>query len=161
MCHGFDEDGKDYNERGEKKRWWTRADNSAYKKKTQEIISLFNKELVHGKHIRGNNTLSENIADLGGVEISLEALKTSQKERGISGEEVLHEFSVFFIAYATSWRTKYRDEKLDNMLDIDRHAPAFLRVNLVVSQIDEWYEAFHVDKSSKMFIDPEKRIVIF
>lgn len=161
MCHGFDEDGKEYSETGEKKRWWTRADNFAYQKKSGGLISLYNKQTVHGKHVQGENTLSENIADLGGLAISLEALKTSQKTRGISDEAALHEFREFFIAFATSWRTKYRKEKLDNMIYTDRHAPAFLRVNLVVAQIQEWYDAFEIGKESPMYIPPEYRITIF
>ncbi len=161
MCHGFDEDGKEYSETGEKKRWWTRADNLAYQKKSGGLISLYNKQTVHGKHVHGENTLSENIADLGGLAISLEALKTSQTSRGISGEAVLHEFREFFIAFATSWRTKYRKEKLDNMIYTDRHAPAFLRVNLVVAQMPEWYEAFAIGDDSPMYIPPEYRITIF
>jgi putative endopeptidase len=161
MCHGFDEDGKEYSETGEKKRWWTRADNLAYQKKSGGLISLYNKQTVHGKHIQGENTLSENIADLGGLAISLEALKTSQAARGISGEAALHEFREFFIAFATSWRTKYRKEKLENMLYTDKHAPAFLRVNLVVAQMPEWYEAFAIGDDSPMYIPPEHRISIF
>lgn len=161
MCHGFDEDGKEYSETGEKKRWWTRADNLAYQRKSGALISLYNKQTVHGKHVQGDNTLSENIADLGGLAISLEALKISQKAREISGEAALHEFREFFIAYATSWRTKYRKEKLDNMIYTDTHAPAFLRVNLVVAQIQEWYDAFEIGKDSPMYIPPEHRITIF
>ena len=161
MCHGFDEDGKEFSETGEKRRWWTRADNMAYQKKSGALISLYNKQTVHGKHIHGENTLSENIADLGGVAISLEALKQSQKERGISGEKALQEFREFFVAYATSWRTKYRTEKLDNMLYTDTHAPAFLRVNLVIAQMQEWYEAFEIGEDSPMYISPEHRITIF
>jgi putative endopeptidase len=161
MCHGFDEDGKEFSETGEKKRWWTRADNLAYQRKSGALISLYNKQTVHGKHIQGENTLSENIADLGGLAISLEALKTSQTVRGVSKEAVLHEFREFFIAFATSWRTKYRKEKLDNMLYTDKHAPAFLRVNLVVAQMPEWYEAFDIDHTSPMYIPPEHRITIF
>jgi predicted metalloendopeptidase len=161
MCHGFDEEGKEYSETGEKKRWWTRADNAAYKKKSAELIYLFNKQTIYGKHIHGDSTLSENIADLGGLAISLEALKSSQTSRGVVGSEALAEFREFFIAFATSWRTKYRKEKLENMLNTDSHAPAFLRVNLTVTQMEEWYQAFGVDETSPMYIPPEKRITIF
>lgn len=161
MCHGFDEDGKEYSENGERKKWWTRADNSAYKRKSAELIYLFNKQTIYGKHIHGDSTLSENIADLGGLAISLEALKSSQARRGVVGSEVLAEFREFFIAFATSWRTKYRKEKLENMLSTDSHAPAFLRVNLTVTQMEEWYQAFGVDETSPMYIPPEKRISIF
>lgn len=161
MCHGFDEDGKEYNASGEKKNWWTRGDKFRYKQKSKALIELFHKQTVYHKHINGEKTLSENIADLGGVALSLEALKMDMEERGVRGEIQLQEYRDFFQAFAVSWRTLYRKEKLESSVDLDSHSPAFLRVNLVVSQFQEWYDAFGVDESSPMYIPPEKRIKIF
>ena len=161
MCHGFDEEGKDYDAYGERQNWWTRGDKFRYKKKSEALIDLFHKQTVYHKHINGNKTLSENIADLGGVALSLEALKMDMEERGITDERQLQEYRDFFQAFAVSWRTLYRKEKLESSVDLDSHAPAFLRVNLVVSQFQEWYDAFGIDESSAMYIPPEKRIKIF
>ena len=83
MCHGFDDDGKDYNARGEKKKWWTRSDTMMYKRKSAALIELFNRQEVYGKFINGEKTLSENIADLGGVAIALEALKVDMEQREV------------------------------------------------------------------------------
>jgi putative endopeptidase len=103
--------------------------------------------------------LSENLADLAGVAISLHALK---KELGdISEEEKKKAMQTFFISFATSWRTRYRKERLTRLLERDVHAPAELRVNLVVSQFQEWVDAFDIDERSKMFLEPKERIVIF
>jgi len=159
MCHGFDEEGKEFDERGEKRRWWTKSDNRAYGEKTKELIHLFGKQIVEGQHVDGKKTLSENIADLGGLAISLQALQDSMKRRGV--EDVKKEYRRFFISFATSWRTKYRPKKLKTSLGVDSHSPAFLRVNLIVSQFEEWYEAFGVKKGDKLYIVPEKRIRIF
>ena len=161
MCHGFDQDGKDFNASGEKKKWWSRGDMLRYNNKTKALISLFHKESVYGKHINGNKTLSENIADLGGVAIALEALKMDMETRGVQGEAMLAEFREFFQSFAVSWRTKYRPEKLKSSVDLDSHSPAFLRVNLVVSQIDEFYEAFGIGSDTAMYIPPSERISIF
>ena len=161
MCHGFDEDGKDYGPTGEKKKWWTRGDLMRYNQKAKDLINLFHRQTVYGKHINGEKTLSENIADLGGVAIALEALKADMEERGVKGEVALAEFREFFQSFAASWRTKYRPEKLKSSVDLDSHSPAFLRVNLVVSQINEFYDAFGIGPEDAMYIPPEQRISIF
>jgi putative endopeptidase len=159
MCHGFDEDGKDYDEYGQRKSWWTRRDNIQFNRKKKELIDLYSKQTVLGKKVNGKKTLSENIADLGGLGIALHALKEKIGDKPL--EEKLAAYREFFIAFATSWRTKYRDEKLQQSLETDRHSPAFLRVNLIVSQFDEWYEAFGIDKSAELYRSPEERIRIF
>jgi len=161
MCHAFDEEGKDYNEKGEKKRWWLRKDNRAYHHKTKELIALFNRQIVEHRHIHGKRTLSENIADLGGVGISLQALKDDILKRNLDPIQIKEEYRLFFISYAVSWRTKYRKEKLLRSINIDVHSPANLRVNLIVSQFDEWYAAFDITSNDRMFIHPEDRIRIF
>ena len=147
----------EYNEKGEKKRWWTRSDNIAYNKKIEELVHLYSKQIVVGHHIDCEQTLSENIADLAGVGIALQALKDALKGKS----EIKEEYKKFFISFAISWRTKYRNEKLKSLITVDSHSPAFLRVNLVVQQFDEWYEAFDIRSDSKLYIAPGHRIRIF
>jgi len=162
ICHGFDDYGKEFNECGERKRWWTRKDNLVYLHKSKDLITLFNKQKIGDKHVSGNKTLSENIADLGGLGIALQALKDALHKNGVIDPEAIKaEYKKFFVAYAVSWRTKYREEKLESAIDTDPHAPAYLRVNLIVSQFDEWYAAFDVPKEAAMFIEPAHRIRIF
>lgn len=162
MCHAFDEYGKEFGPDGVKKKWWSRRDNRHFQQKAQALVRLFESQEIFGKYVDGRRTLSENIADLGGVAIALEALKASQQARGIydsAGQK--KEFRDFFIAFAVSWRTKYREEKLKTSIYTDRHAPAHLRVNLVVSQFQEWYDAFDIDENDPVWMPPEKRIRIF
>jgi putative endopeptidase len=159
MCHGFDEDGKDFDENGHEKRWWTPTDNRHYKMKTRALIELFGSQKVLTKYVDGYKTLSENIADLGGISISINALKEFLNSNpSINKKEA---YRNFFIAFATSWRTKLNDRKLNSSITMNVHAPAYLRVNLIVSQIDEWYEAFDITPENSLYIAPENRITIF
>jgi putative endopeptidase len=159
MTHAFDSDGKDYDDWGEKKNWWTEKDNEAYTQKTAALVELFNKAKILGKPINGALTLNENIADLGGLAIALDALNETLK--GKTDTEKKEAYRNFFISYAVSWRTKDKPEKILQGLFMDRHAPAPLRVNLIVSQFDEWYFAFDIVVSDTLYIPPEERIRIF
>ncbi len=161
MCHGFDNDGKEYGINGKKQQWWTRKDNREYKKRAKLLDDLFSSQTVLGQPVNGKLTLDENIADLGGVGISLEALKRELTTNKASAEACLEAYRNFFVAYAVSWRTKYRKEKLLYGLQVDKHAPAFLRVNLVVNQFQEWYDAFGIQEDSKLYVKPQDRIRIF
>jgi len=167
LCHGFDEEGKEFNEKGERKRWWTRHDNIAYRRNTKALVALYQRQGVTNSahtmhHVDGESTLSENIADLGGIGIALQTLKDYLRTHYITDPtEIKKEYKTFFCAYATSWRTKIPQAKLVHSLGTDPHAPAFLRVNLVVSQFDEWYAAFDIDSTAPMFVKPEDRIRIF
>ena len=159
MTHAFDSDGKDYDDWGEKKKWWTEKDDEAYRQKTEALIQVYNKAKILGKPVNGSLTLNENIADLGGVAIALDALNAIlQGKADLQRKEA---YRNFFLSYAVSWRTKDKPEKILQGLFMDRHAPAPLRVNLIVSQFDEWYFAFDVLVSDALYIPPEERIRIF
>ena len=162
ICHGFDEDGKEYDQGGYKKRWWTRGDRQAYKNRIKDLVKLYSKQIIEHQHVNGEKTASENIADLGGLSISLQALKDSLQAAGIvDPEKVKEELKMFFISFATSWRTKIRNKRLKTALKTDVHAPANLRVNLIVAQFDEWYSCFDIQEDAKLYISPKDRIRIF
>jgi putative endopeptidase len=105
--------------------------------------------------------LSENIADLGGMGIALDALHSKLDSMKLTGDERKQMYRDFFTGYATSWRLKDKKKKRIQALIMDRHAPPSLRVNLIVSQFQEWYDAFDVQPDDEMYIEPEKRIRIF
>jgi predicted metalloendopeptidase len=162
LCHAFDDDGKEYDQYGMVRRWWTERDIRRFTKKAKALEKMYSSVKVLGKHLDGENTLSENIADIAGLSICLEALRANLCSRGITGrEEVAKEYRIFFISYATSWRTLYRNKKLKTSLVTDVHSPAYVRVNKVVSQMDEWYEAFDIDSDSPLYVKPEDRIRFF
>jgi predicted metalloendopeptidase len=162
LCHAFDDEGKEYDQYGMVRRWWTRKDIQRYHKRARDLETIYSSVEVLGKHLDGENTLSENIADVSGLSICLEALRANLRERGITcHEDICKEYRIFFISYATSWRTLYRTKKLRSSLATDVHSPPYVRVNKVVSQMDEWYEAFNITSESPLYIKPEDRIRFF
>ncbi len=161
ITHGFDKDGKEYDPDGFQKRWWTRTDKRNYNKQTKAIIELYSKQRVSGFPVSGKKTLSENIADIGGMGIALDALHHKLDGMKLTEEERKEAYRDFFTAFAVSWRYIDKPKKRIQALIMDKHSPPFLRVNLVVSQFQEWYDAFDVKPGDKLYLPPEKRIKIF
>ena len=107
----------------------------------------------------GNKTINENLADLGGVSIALEALKVELQDK--SEEEKKVELQHFFISYAISWRTKEEKKKVLQSLIIDSHSPPEFRVNNIIVHFQEWYDTFNITVSNDLYIAPEDRIKVF
>lgn len=112
ISHAFDNDGKDYDDHGNRNPWWSNQEAAAYQKKTKALIELYSKTKYFGHPLNGYLTLSENIADLGGVDIALTALKILLKQRNAGPEAVKKELRDFFMSYAVSWRTKEKKLRL-------------------------------------------------
>jgi len=160
MTHGFDEGGRMYDETGSWKNWWSSQDELHYHEQTKKLVKLFDKREYKGGHVNGTLTLDENLADLGGMAIALQALQEDITKRGDTSKRIPY-LRDFFKAYATSWRLKDRSKKAKQALEIDRHAPPEFRVNLIVSQFSEFYEAFEVPEGSPLFVAPEDRIKLW
>jgi putative endopeptidase len=161
ITHGFDADGKNFDLHGSFKDWWTAHDNEAYDTMTKDLIALYDGQEYAGGRVDGNLTLSENIADLGGVAIALDALHEYLREKKATASERKKAYKDFFLSYAVSWRNKDRPRKAKQSLYLDVHAPAPLRVNLVVRQFAEFYEAFDIGTDSPGWIAPEDRIQLW
>jgi predicted metalloendopeptidase len=159
IIHAFDIDGQTYDENGNNNEIWSTGDKRKYNAIIKRLTERFSKETVVGAHINGAKTVSENLADLGGIQVALNALSTRLK--GLSPEKRLHELREFFISYATSWRTLTRSREALLRVYIDPHAPAEQRVDVIVSQMDEWYEAFGCKVGDRLYVKPEDRIHIF
>jgi predicted metalloendopeptidase len=161
IIHAFDENGKGYDAHGNMRNWWTPADNRVYNKQTRALEKLYNKERLLGRHIDGSQTLSENIADLGGMAIALDALKYELNNKKVSETVRKRELREFFGAYATSWREKARREKQEVNLVVDVHSPAKYRVNNIVRHFQEWYDVFDIREGDDLYLEPVNRITIF
>lgn len=161
MLHGFDEDGKNYNQDGVYAPWWSSADVAAYTKRTKALIRLISGTKFMGRYLNGKATLSENIADLGGLAISLDALQQDMVKRRFSEEDKKKALREFFLSYAVSWRTKERRQQSLYRLFTDVHAPAEIRVNKIVANFQEWYDTFGVEPCDALWIDPKSRVAIF
>lgn len=159
IIHAFDEEGRLIDAKGGRKAMWSASDERQYTTRLEQLIRLFNQAKVGGTYVNGLLTASENLADLGGVAIALEALEG--RLRGVAAAKRVHELREFFWAYAVSWRTKVRPTKALQNISLDKHAPPTYRVNYVVSQFDQWYEVFGVKTGDDLYIPPEERIRIF
>lgn len=162
MTHGFDTEGKEYDLNGNLHKWWNKTDSAKYADRIMPLVQQYNKYLVVDSfYCNGAATLDENIADLGGLYIALKAFKkTQQYKEGkkIAGYTPLQRF---FMGYALSWMNTYTKESLIRRVMNDEHSPAKWRVNGVLPNVSEFYEAFGVKPHNKMWIPPNKRVKIW
>ncbi len=162
LTHGFDDEGRQFDEKGNLKNWWSEEDEKRFKKKAQMLVDQFNAYTVLGnKHPNGEATLGENIADLGGIVIALDAFKKTQQFKEGKSIAGLTPIQRYFLGYAYGWMQTRTDKMLATQLLTDVHAPIFLRVNGPMSNCDEWYTAFGVDRTRKMYRDSLSRVRIW
>jgi putative endopeptidase len=161
ITHGFDADGKNFDVRGNYKEWWSKADNEKYEDMTKDIVAMYDGAEYLGGKVDGQLTLSENIADLGGVSIALQALQQYLREHKVSAARILEAYRDFFESYAVSWRNKDRPKKARQSLFLDVHAPAPLRVNTIVRQFKEFYEAYGIQEGDEGWIPEKERVYLW
>jgi len=162
ITHGFDDQGRKFDAKGNLSKWWTDKDSIEFSKRAEGIIKQFNEfEPVKGFHINGNATQGENIADLGGIVLGLEAFKkTEQYKKGekISG---LTPVQRYFLGYALGWLGHEREEVLRNQVMTDVHSPARYRVNGPFADVEEFYTAFNIKQGDKMYRADSLRVKIW
>lgn len=161
MTHAFDLEGSMYSPRAQFKGWWTRKARTAFIKKTRKVAKFYTRFQHYGKHLNGRRTLSEDWADLGGLRISLDALKAEPSFQKSSDEERKKAYQYFFISYATSWRTLARKKKAVLAMMTSVHSLAEDRVDRIVPQFQEWIDAFDVKPTDTLYIEPSKRLAFF
>jgi putative endopeptidase len=162
ITHGFDDQGRQYDATGNLVAWWLPEDSTKFAQRAAMLVAQFNEYIgVDTMHVRGEATLGENIADLGGVVLGLKAFKkTEQFKKGdkIAGYTPLQRY---FMGYALGWMSHQRKERLARQIMTDVHAPANLRVNAPFVNIPEFYEAFGIKDGAKMWREPAKRVAIW
>lgn len=162
LTHGFDDEGRQFDARGNLMNWWSKEDEQKFKTRADLLVTQFNNYVVlDSLHPNGRASLGENIADLGGLVIGLDAFKkTKQYQEGklIGGLTPLQRY---FLGYAYGWMQTRTKEMLASQLLTDVHAPIFLRVNGPMSNCDDWYKAFNVGPNHKMYRDSLSRVRIW
>ena len=151
ISHAFDNNGSLFDEYGNLNNWWTKEDAAHFKELAQAMIDEFDGLPFAGQKVNGKLTVSENIADAGGLSCALSAAK---KEGDFDAQ-------AFFINWARIWRTKARKEYQQLLLSIDVHAPQKLRANVQVKNLADFYEAFNIQSDDPMYLAPEKRVTIW
>ncbi len=162
ITHGFDDQGRKYDDKGNLSKWWTDKDSVEFTKRAQLIIKQFNEfEPVPGYHINGEATQGENIADLGGIVLGLDAFKKTDQYKKWDKINGLTPVQRYFLGYALGWLSQTRVEQLRNRLLTDVHAPAKYRVNGPFADVDEFYNAFNVKPGSPMYRADSLRVRIW
>ncbi len=160
--HCFDDQGSAFDGTGTMGNWWRDSDREEFKKRTQSLVDQCSKfEVLDSVYVNEAYTLGENIGDLGGHSIALKAYKMSLDGKkppvldGLTGEQRV------FLGWAQVWLNKAREESLRMQVSTDPHSPALFRINGVVRNIPEFYEAFDVQPSDSLYLAPEKRVKIW
>ena len=151
ISHAFDSNGAKCDELGNLNNWWTKADERKFNKKVGAMIKQFDGIELPWGTVNGKFTVSENIADNGGMAVTLDIMSHTE---GVSFEE-------YFANWARVWCQKAKPEYQALLLQVDVHGPCYLRANMPPRNFPEWYETFQVKKSDKMYIAPSKRVVIW
>ena len=162
MTHGFDDQGSQYDDKGNMQNWWTAQDSEKFKAKTGSVINQYNAYTVFDSlHVKGDLTLGENIADIGGLSIAYDAFKMTRQGQGAEKIDGFTPDQRFFLGFAQVWRLKNRDETMRMRLNVDPHSPETFRVNGSLSNFDPFYAAFNVKEEAKLYIKPENRARIW
>ena len=162
ITHGFDDQGSQYDEKGNLNNWWTEEDLKKFKEKTKLIVEQFNEyEALPGKFVNGDATQGENIADLGGVVMGYEAFKKTKQYKENEKIAGLTPDQRFFLAYGYAWMVNIKTESLAQQLLVDVHSPAKYRINGPLANIPEFYKTFNVKQGNKMYRAKEKQITIW
>ncbi len=162
IIHGFDDQGRKSDGDGKLTDWWTAEDAAKFNAQAAKFGKQYAAvEVLPGAHINGDLTMGENIADLGGLLVALDAYHLSLKGKpapvieGVSGDQRV------FLGWAQVWRGKYRDDRMRQQLVSDPHSPPKYRVQVPVKNIDAFYEAFGVKPGDGMYLAPGDRVRIW
>lgn len=151
ISHAFDSNGAKCDELGNLNNWWTKSDEQKFKKKVNAMIKQFDGIELPWGTVNGKLTVSENIADNGGMAVTLDIMSQTD---GASFEE-------YFTNWARVWCQKAKPEYQALLLQVDVHGPTYLRANMPPRNFPEWYAAFNVKKTDGMYIAPSKRVIIW
>lgn len=162
LTHGFDDEGRKLDSSGQLRDWWTAADAAAFEARAKRLGAQYSSyEPVPGVHINGDLTMGENIADLGGLNVALEAYHRSLKGAtapvidGFTGDQRV------FLGWAQAWRGKVREDYIRKQVASDPHSPRAFRAIGPTRNIDEWYAAFGVKPGETYYLPADQRVRIW
>lgn len=164
FCHGFDSEGAEFDTDGNIRDWWAAADKAAFKAKQQIMIELFEQlEAYPGQKANGTNTLAENMADYGGMELTLDCYKQLLAEQGFKGKQYDEQIKKFFLTYVHDWKDEVElsIDALKSQYLYDVHSAPHNRVNGILRLMDDWYRLYDVKPTDKLYVAPADRVKIW
>ncbi|MBL7726965.1 MAG: M13 family metallopeptidase [Dinghuibacter sp.] len=162
ITHGFDDEGRQYDAKGNLTQWWQKKDEEEFSKRAAVMVEQFNNiEVIDKMKINGKATLGENIADLGGVLLGLHAYKKTEEYKKGEKKAGLTPLQRYFLGYSIGWLGDIKPEALKTQLMSNVHSPAKYRVNGIFWNVDDFYTAFNIPKGSPMYMEENKRVKIW
>lgn len=162
MTHGFDDQGRQYDDEGNLKDWWTASDAEGFKKRADLCAAFFdNIKVLPDLNANGRFTLGENLADHGGLQVSFNAFKHATAEKPLKVKDGFTADQRFFIAYAGVWGQNITEQEIRNRVKRDPHSLGEWRVNGALPHVDAWYEAFGVKEGDKLFVPKADRLELW
>lgn len=162
ITHAFDDQGRKMNAAGVLTDWWQPEDDAKFKVQANRLTAQFDAfEPFPGVKVQGALSLGENIADLGGLSLALDAYHASLKGApapvidGLTGDQRV------FLGYAQAWREKAREDFTRRQMASDNHAPSFYRVMGPMRNMQAWYDAWNIKPGDKLYIPPDQRVNIW
>ena len=162
MTHGFDDQGRQYDDEGNLKDWWTASDAEGFKKRADLCAAFFdNIKVLPDLNANGRFTLGENLADHGGLQVSFNAFKHATADKSLKVKDGFTADQRFFIAYAGVWGQNITEQEIRNRVKRDPHSLGEWRVNGALPHVDAWYEAFGVKEGDKLFVPKADRLELW
>ena len=162
ITHGFDDQGRQFDEKGNLENWWTPADEKEFNRRAAGIVNQYNAYVaVDTMHVNGSATQGENIADLGGIVLGWDAFKKTDQYKQNKTLGGLTPAQRYYIGWALGWMNQLRPENLAVRVKTDVHAPSFLRVTGPVTNQPEFYQAYGVKPGDPSYRDDSVRVRIW
>jgi putative endopeptidase len=165
MLHGYDDQGSQFDAKGNFNNWWTKADMTGFQSRTARLVKQFDDyEAIDGLHVKGELTLGENIADLGGLNVAWDAYQNALKAAGKGGDDKIDGYTEnqrFFMNWATVWRRNFTPDELKVRLNTDPHAPANFRAIGAPSNMPAFAQAFGCKAGDAMVREGDKQVAIW
>jgi putative endopeptidase len=162
MLHGYDDKGSQFDASGNFENWWTDADRTAFEQRTAKLVSQFDRyEAIDGLNVKGELTLGENIADLGGLSVAYDAFRMATANQKLQPIDGLTPDQRFFANWAVVWRRNFTPEELKVRLNTDSHAPSNFRAIGAPSNMPEFAQAYECIAGDTMVRGDKERVVIW
>ncbi len=162
MTHGFDDQGSQYDDKGNMNNWWSTDDKAKFKVKTNGVVKQYNGYTMFDNiHINGELTQGENIADIGGLAIAYDAFKMTKQGKDTARIDGFTPDQRFFLGFAQIWRIVNKEETMRSRLNTDPHSPEMFRINGPLVNFDPFCAAFNIKEGDAMYLKPEQRAKIW
>ena len=162
MTHGFDDQGRNFDQNGNMVDWWTAEDAAKFQELANKLGAQYSAEIIADDvHANGQFTMGENIADHGGLRVAYSAFKNTEQGKGNTLIDGFTPDQRFFLSYANVWANNITKEEMLRRTKVDPHSLGVNRVNVAIRNLEEFFKAFDIEPGMAMWRDPADRVIIW